>query len=82
MIRWERYEGDITKRFGMKHLIPQITQYLQETGKVIWFGEHSTLRLVIRFISYPDERLLELLGLEVDPIGARDTQLIRSRYFL
>ena len=47
MIKWEKYEEDITKRFGMKHLIGQITQYLQETGKVIWFGEHSTLRSVI-----------------------------------
>ena len=46
MVRWEKYEDEITRRFGMKHLIDQITQYLQETGKLIWFGDHPTLRLV------------------------------------
>ena len=35
---------DITKRFGMKHLIGQISAYLHESGKILWYQEHPSLK--------------------------------------
>ena len=31
---WEDYSQEVTSRFGMKHLLASITQYLHESGKV------------------------------------------------
>ena len=36
LVSWDDYMAEITKRFGMKHLIDQITRYLHETGKVMY----------------------------------------------
>ncbi len=44
MLKWEKYEKEVTKRFGMQDQMDQMTQYLHDTGKVIWFSDHPTLR--------------------------------------
>ena len=33
-MHWDEYRDEITRKFGMKHLIEQITQYLHDVGKV------------------------------------------------
>ena len=44
LVKWDDFVLEITKRFGMKHLIEQITKYLHETGKVLWLHDHPTLK--------------------------------------
>ena len=43
-MRWETYCEEVTKRYGMKHLMVPITHYLHDVGKVIWFSNHSRLK--------------------------------------
>lgn len=35
VMHWEEFSEEVTQRFGMKHLLVLITQYLHESGKVI-----------------------------------------------
>ena len=44
IMKWEAYENEIVNKFGMRHLLKKITLYLHETGKVLWFSQHATLR--------------------------------------
>ena len=43
MIQWSEYEDEIIEKFGMKHLLKQITNYLHDIGRIIWFSDHPTL---------------------------------------
>ena len=44
IMHWDDYSAVITKKFGMKHLLEQITKYLHDIGKVLWYSDHSTLK--------------------------------------
>ena len=44
LMTWQDYTDEVSKKFGMKHLMPQITQYMHDIGKVIWFSDHPTLK--------------------------------------
>ena len=39
---WEQFSEEVTTKFGMKHLLTAITQYLHETGKVITHTQTHT----------------------------------------
>ena len=43
LVRWSDYEDEIIEKFGMKHLLKQITNYLHDIGRIIWFSDHPTL---------------------------------------
>ncbi len=58
LVKWDDFVAEVTKRFGMKHLIEQITKYLHEVGKVIWLHDHPTLR---EFVILRPTWLMELL---------------------
>lgn len=44
VMAWPDYEELVTQKFGMKHLLKAITQYLHESGKVIWFSKINSLK--------------------------------------
>ncbi|XP_025080166.1 malignant fibrous histiocytoma-amplified sequence 1 homolog isoform X2 [Pomacea canaliculata] len=44
IMRWGEFSEEVTQRFGMKHLLVSITQYLHETGKVLWFSSVPSLK--------------------------------------
>lgn len=41
---WESYAEEISRKFGMKHLLESITQYLHDVGKVLWFSNIPSLK--------------------------------------
>lgn len=41
---WDAYTSLITSKFGMKHLIHTISQYLHDMGKILWFSKHQQLK--------------------------------------
>ena len=43
-MRWADYVEDVVSKLGLRHLMEQITAYLHETGRVLWFAEHPQLR--------------------------------------
>ncbi|KAK3604652.1 hypothetical protein CHS0354_007195 [Potamilus streckersoni] len=43
VMEWDDYEKEIVGKFGMKHLLKMITQYLHETGKILWFQKYPSL---------------------------------------
>ncbi|KAK2154300.1 hypothetical protein LSH36_271g02017 [Paralvinella palmiformis] len=44
MMRWDEYVALVTGKFGMRHLIQAITEFMHDTGKIIWYSDHPTLR--------------------------------------
>ena len=42
-IDYEEYKERITDKYGMKHMIVEITKYLNSQGKVFWFEDSETL---------------------------------------
>lgn len=44
IVRFEVLKEEIGARFGMKHLLTTILQYLHETGKVLWFAHNAALK--------------------------------------
>lgn len=44
VMEWESYCKEVTQKFGMRHLLKAITQYLHETGKVVWFSNVALLK--------------------------------------
>ncbi len=44
MMEWDKYEEEVTRRFGMKHMIRSITNYLHDTGKLLWYYDHPILK--------------------------------------
>ncbi|XP_046374544.2 malignant fibrous histiocytoma-amplified sequence 1 homolog isoform X1 [Haliotis rufescens] len=44
IMTYEQYTEEITSKFGMKHLIEEISRYLHDTGKIIWFFQIPTLK--------------------------------------
>ncbi|CAD5119948.1 DgyrCDS8529 [Dimorphilus gyrociliatus] len=43
LVRFDDYKAEIINKFGMQHLIIDITRYLHDIGKVIWYSEHPFL---------------------------------------
>lgn len=43
VMHWDDYVPEVTGKFGMKRLIRDITSYLHETGKVVWFSKNENL---------------------------------------
>ena len=41
---FDDYKEIVSERFGMRHLLPTIVQYLHETGKVMWFSNVPALK--------------------------------------
>ncbi|XP_070173015.1 malignant fibrous histiocytoma-amplified sequence 1 homolog isoform X1 [Littorina saxatilis] len=44
---WDEFSEEVTSRFGMKHLLISITQYLHESGKVLWFSNAPNLKEIV-----------------------------------
>ena len=44
MMQWDDYATLVTSKFGMRHLIHAMTEYMHDTGKIIWFSSHPTLK--------------------------------------
>jgi hypothetical protein len=42
-IDYEEYKERITDKYGMKHMIAEITKYLNSQGKVLWFDDSENL---------------------------------------
>nr|KAG5696736.1 hypothetical protein BaRGS_028856 [Batillaria attramentaria] len=47
VMQWEEFSEEVTQRFGMKHLLNSITQYLHESGKVLWFSNVPSLKELV-----------------------------------
>ncbi|XP_041349799.1 malignant fibrous histiocytoma-amplified sequence 1 homolog isoform X2 [Gigantopelta aegis] len=47
VMEWDEYAAEISHKFGMKHLIDCITQYLHDTGKVLWFSKVPKLKTLV-----------------------------------
>ena len=43
VMKWENYFDEMTEKFGMKRMMNDITSYLHETGRVIWFKKNPIL---------------------------------------
>jgi len=35
---WTAYEEELTQKFGLKRILPQVTQYLHDCGQILWFS--------------------------------------------
>ncbi|GFS14041.1 malignant fibrous histiocytoma-amplified sequence 1-like [Elysia marginata] len=44
VLKWEEFVEEVTSRFGMKHLMKAIAQYLHETGQIMWFSNIESLK--------------------------------------
>ena len=44
VMQFDDYKEMISEKFGMKHLLPTIVQYLHDTGKVMWFSNAPSLK--------------------------------------
>lgn len=44
---WKEFERQVVERFGMKRILAQITRFLHDTGKIVWFSETNTLNNVV-----------------------------------
>lgn len=44
VLEWDRYTTLVASKFGMKHLICSISQYLHDMGKIFWFSKHQQLK--------------------------------------
>ncbi|KAK3776900.1 hypothetical protein RRG08_024671 [Elysia crispata] len=44
VLKWEEFVEEVTSRFGMKHLMKAIAQYLHETGQIMWFSTIESLK--------------------------------------
>ncbi|XP_050413648.2 malignant fibrous histiocytoma-amplified sequence 1 homolog isoform X1 [Patella vulgata] len=44
VMKWYEYRDEVVGKFGMKHLLNDLTEYLHETGKVIWFSKVQGLK--------------------------------------
>ncbi|XP_060560981.1 malignant fibrous histiocytoma-amplified sequence 1 homolog isoform X2 [Ruditapes philippinarum] len=44
IVKYEQLRDEIGDKFGMKHLLNTILQYLHETGKVLWFHNNAALK--------------------------------------
>ena len=69
VLPWSEYFEQVTKKFGMKHLMGNITQYLHDIGKVVWFAEHPTLK---EFVFLRPSWIMECLG----PIFRHDIKVL------
>ncbi|CAH1781823.1 unnamed protein product [Owenia fusiformis] len=43
-MKWDEYVEECSEKFGMRHLMPNITQYLHDSGKVLWFRDNPNLQ--------------------------------------
>lgn len=43
-VDYEEYKEKIVEKFGMSHLVEQITKYMNSNGKVLWYQETEKLR--------------------------------------
>jgi Leucine-rich repeat (LRR) protein len=41
---YETFKESVIEKYGMKHLIEQITKYMNSSGKIIWFYERNKLK--------------------------------------
>ncbi|CAG5116836.1 unnamed protein product, partial [Candidula unifasciata] len=44
VLSWEEFQQEVTSRFGMKHLMRPIAQYLHEIGQILWFSSVPKLK--------------------------------------
>lgn len=44
VMTFDDYREIVSEKFGMKHLLPTIVQYLHDTGKVMWFSSVPSLK--------------------------------------
>ncbi|XP_053403318.1 malignant fibrous histiocytoma-amplified sequence 1 homolog isoform X2 [Mercenaria mercenaria] len=44
IVKFDQLKDEIGEKFGMKHLLNTILQYLHETGKVLWFSNNAALK--------------------------------------
>ncbi|XP_005096406.2 malignant fibrous histiocytoma-amplified sequence 1 homolog [Aplysia californica] len=44
VLKWDDFVEEVTSRFGMKHLMKAIAQYLHETGQILWFSNIESLK--------------------------------------
>ena len=47
VMRWSDLADEIKLKFGTKHVLQMVVGYLADTGKVLWFSEHPTLKKYI-----------------------------------
>ena len=69
LMKWKDYEDEIIEKFGMKHLIKQISNYLHDIGRIIWLSDHPTLcNFVILRPAWFTELLKPLFRHDIDAI--------------
>ena len=44
VMKFEAYKEAVSDKYGMRHLLPTIVQYLHETGKAMWFSNVPALK--------------------------------------
>ncbi|BFZ00350.1 hypothetical protein BsWGS_03389 [Bradybaena similaris] len=47
VLSWAAFEQEVTSRFGMKHLVKSIAQYLHESGQILWFSSIEKLKDIV-----------------------------------
>ncbi|XP_052784171.1 malignant fibrous histiocytoma-amplified sequence 1-like isoform X2 [Mya arenaria] len=47
MVKFDQLKEEIGAKFGMKHLVSTIVQYLHETGKALWFANNPAMKGVV-----------------------------------
>ncbi|CAL1531996.1 unnamed protein product [Lymnaea stagnalis] len=47
VLKFETFEEEVTSRFGMKHLVKSIAEYLHETGQILWFQRVESLKGIV-----------------------------------
>ena len=43
-VDYEEYKEKVIEKYGMKHLIEQITKYMNSSGRIIWYHDSERLR--------------------------------------